>query len=63
MIDRRKEVEDSTLSPNETRRVEVVDGATSVELRFLRLALMPEVVQAAIPDEQRTVVLAALGLR
>lgn len=63
VIDRRKEVEDSTLSPNETRRVEVVEGATSVELRFLRLALMPEVVQAAIPDEQRTVVIASLPLR
>lgn len=59
----RKERSDTTLAPGEVRVLPVVAGATSVELRFLRLDTMPQVVQDAIPDEHRTVLLASLPLR
>ena len=62
VITDRKERQDTTLRPAEVRRVPLVEGADAVELVYLRLAQMPQVVQDAVPDEHRQVVMASLSL-
>ena len=60
-IRERKERGDSSLREGEVRAVPIPAGATGVALSYERLALMPEVVQQAVPPGERSVMLTELS--